>query len=159
MPDSLKILKLIGRREFVDFPELNLFALEGKIDTGAYTSALHCHDIEVRNINGKPTLCFFLLDPLHPEYNDQEHKFTDFIQKTIKSSMGDVEERYIIRTLVILGGKKIRTAISLTDRGTMRYPVLIGRKMIKNKFIIDVKELHTGGFALSKAFPYLRDKN
>jgi hypothetical protein len=150
-------LKLIGRREFVDFPELNLFALEGKIDTGAYTSALHCHDIEVRNINGKQTLCFYLLDPLHPEYNEQEHQFTDFTQKAIKSSSGDTEERYIIKTLIILGGKKIRTSISLTDRASMRYPVLIGRKMIKNKFIIDVKELHTKGFALSKAFPYLRD--
>ena len=152
-------LKLIGRREYVDFPELNLFGLEGKIDTGAYTSALHCHDIEVRNISGKQTLCFFLLDPLHPEYNEQEHRFTEFSQKTIKSSLGDVEERYIIKTLIILGGKKIRTAISLTHRGGMRYPVLIGRKMIKNKFIIDVKQIHTKGFALSKAFPYLRDKN
>jgi len=154
----LKKLKLIGRREYVDFSELDLFKLEAKIDTGAYTSALHCHDIEVREINGKQTLCFFLLDPLHPEYNDQEHRFTGFSKKTIKSSVGEAEERYIIKTLIKLGGKRIRTSISLTDRGGMRYPVLIGRKMIKNKFIIDVKEIHTGGFALSKAFPYLSNR-
>lgn len=150
-----KKLKLIGRREYVDFPELNLAGLEAKIDTGAYTSALHCHDIEVRNIGGRQTLCFFLLDPMHPEYNNQQHCFTEFTKKTIKSSSGEAEERYIIKTLIKLGRKRIRTNISLTDRGTMRYPVLIGRKMIKNKFIIDVLQLHTGGLVLSKAFPYL----
>lgn len=150
-----KKLKLIGRREYVDFPRLNLFKLEAKIDTGAYTSALHCHDIEVRKVNGVDTLCFFLLDPNHPEYNEQEHCFTEFSKKVIKSSTGEAEERFIIKTGIKLGRKNIITSISLTDRGSMRYPVLIGRKMIKNKFIIDVKQLHTGGLVLSKAFPYL----
>lgn len=148
-------LKLIGRREYVDFPELNLFRLEAKIDTGAYTAALHCHDISVRTIDGVPTLCFYLLDPNHPEYNDQEHRFTTFSRKTIKSSSGEAEERFIIKTLIRLGRKKIRTTISLTDRAGMRYPVLIGRKMIKSKFLIDAKQLHLGGLVLSKAFPYL----
>ncbi|HWY38283.1 MAG TPA: RimK/LysX family protein [Bacteroidia bacterium] len=149
-------LKLIGRREYVDLPELQITGMEAKVDTGAYTSALHCHDIEVRTINGKQTLCFYLLDPLHPEYNEKEHHFTDFYKKTIKSSSGEAEERYIIKTLILLGGKRVRTSISLTDRGGMRYPVLIGRKMIKNKFIIDVNQIHTSGLVLSKAFPYLR---
>ncbi|MGZ3867102.1 MAG: ATP-dependent zinc protease family protein [Bacteroidia bacterium] len=149
-------LKLIGRREYVDFPELQILKIEAKIDTGAYTSALHCHDIKVKEIKGKQILCFKLLDPLHPEYNEQEHFFEEFTKKTIKSSLGDAEERYIIKTLIKIGGKRVRTSISLTDRGSMRYPVLIGRKMIKSKFIIDVKQIHTGGLALSKAFPYLR---
>jgi hypothetical protein len=149
-------IKLIGRREYVDFPELNILGIEAKVDTGAYTSALHCHDIKVREIKGKQVLCFKLLDPFHPEYNEQEHYFENYTQKTIKSSLGDAEERYIIKTLIHIGGKKVRTSISLTDRGAMRYPVLIGRKMIKNKFIIDVNQIHTGGLAISKAFPYLR---
>ena len=148
-------LKLIGRREYIDFPELNISGLEAKIDTGAYTTALHCHDIEVREINGKQMLCFYLLDPMHPEFNDAEQQFENFTKKTIKNSSGEAEERFIIKTLVKLGHKNIRSAISLTDRGSMRYPVLIGRKMVKNKFIIDVNQIHTGGLALSKAFPYL----
>ena len=150
-----KKLKLIGRREYVDFPELNIFLIEAKIDTGAYTSALHCHDISVKEINGKQTLCFKLLDPFHPEYNEHEQHFTAFTKKQIKSSSGEAEERYIIKTLIKIGGKKIRTSISLTDRGGMRYPALIGRKMIKNKFIIDVNRLNLRGLVLSKAFPYL----
>jgi hypothetical protein len=150
-------LKLIGRREFVDFPLLHISGIEAKIDTGAYTSALHCHNISVKKINRKDILCFYLLDPLHPEYNSQEQRFETFSRKLIKSSSGEAEERYIIKTVIRIGKKKIRTSISLTDRGGMRYPVLIGRKMIKKKFIIDVSQLHTGGLVLSKAFPYLRN--
>ena len=52
MPKTKRI-KLIGRREYVDFPELNIFKVEAKIDTGAYTSALHCHDISLKEIEGK----------------------------------------------------------------------------------------------------------
>src|ERR1700757_5214882 len=147
---STKKIKLIGRREYVDFPELNIFKVEAKIDTGAYTSALHCHDIGIKEIDGKKVLCFKLLDETHPEYNEQEHRFEDFIQKNIKSSSGEAELRYIIKTLLIIGRKRIRTAVSLTDRGNMRYPVLIGRKMIKNKFIIDVAKINTGGLFFSK---------
>ena len=138
-------LKLIGRREYVDFPELNIFRIEAKIDTGAYTSALHCKDIKIKQMNGKDVLCFKLLDETHPEYNEQEHCFEDFIQKNIKSSSGEKELRYVIKTLIVIGSKRIRTTVSLADRANMRYPVLIGRKMIKNKFIIDVAKLHTGG--------------
>ncbi|MFL5752389.1 MAG: ATP-dependent zinc protease [Bacteroidia bacterium] len=146
--DLLKLkskTRLIGRREYVDFPELNVFGIEAKIDTGAYTSALHCHDVKVKNLEGSPTLCFKLFDPTHPEYNEQEHRFQHFTIKTIKNSFGEAEERFVIRTIVSIGKKKIRCAISLTDRVNMRYPVLIGRKMIKNKFIIDVGKIHTGG--------------
>ncbi len=143
-------IRLIGRREFVDFPELGMFNIEAKIDTGAYTTALHCHDIEEREINGKATLCFKLLDPSHPEYNEQEHQFTHFSKKIIKSSSGETEERYIISTLVRMAKKNIRCKISLTDRASMRYPILIGRKLLKNKFIIDVANIHTGGLLKQK---------
>lgn len=151
MPEVNK-LKIIGRREYVDFPLLGITSIESKIDTGAYTSTLHCHDIYVKSINNMPTLFFKLLDPSHTKYNEQEQSTTAFTQKHIKSSSGEVEERFIIRTLIVLGGKKIRTSISLTDRASMRYPVLIGRKMIKNKFIINVNLIHTGGFDITKAF-------
>ena len=136
----LKVGVTLGETEIV----------EAKIDTGAYTSAMHCQDIAVKEIGGKQILYFKLLDETHPEFNEQEHHFENFIQKNIKSSSGETELRYIIKTLLIIGHKKIRTAVSLTDRGNMRYPVLIGRKMIKNKFIIDVAQIHTNGILLSK---------
>ena len=53
-----------------------------------------------------------------------------------------MEERFIIKTLIILGNKKIRSSISLTNRDHMRYPVLIGRRILKGRFLIDVSKLH-----------------
>ena len=137
-----KIKNTIGRREKVSFPDLGLFNIEAKIDTGAYTTALHCHDILLEPTSSNPVLFFKLLDPTHPEYNEQEHRFADFSKKEIKNSFGDLEERYIIKTKVKIGNKTINTLISLTDRGNMRYPVLIGRKLLKNRFIVDISEIY-----------------
>jgi len=130
---------IIGRRENVDFPELNLFGIAAKMDTGAYTTALHCRDIKEE----KGVLYFKLLDPSHPEYNNQEFSFKEYKQKGIKNSFGEVENRYIIKTVVKIGRKKIKALISLSDRANMRYPVLIGRKLLKNRFIVDVSLINT----------------
>src|ERR1700733_14865226 len=100
----MKMLKeklTIGRRETIDFPELGLYGITAKIDTGAYTTALHCHDI--REENG--VLYFKLLDPTHPDYDQQEQKFPDYFQKEIKNSFGEIEKRYIIKTIVKIGNK------------------------------------------------------
>ncbi len=129
---------LIGRREEVDFPDLGLFGITAKIDTGAYTTALHCHNIHEKD----GVLHFKLLDPSHPEYNEQDQKFAAYSQKEIKNSFGEIENRYIIKTFIRIGCKRIKAIISLSDRGKMRYPVLIGRKLLKNRFIIDVSLLN-----------------
>jgi hypothetical protein len=143
---------VVGRREFVDFPELGMKNIEAKVDTGAYTCAMHCHDITERLVDGKMALCFYLLDPSHEEYNQTEHCFFDYFRKKIKSSSGEMEERFIIKTVIKLGRRKIKTTISLTDRGNMRYPMLLGRRMLKSKFVVDVARIHTGGILLGKAF-------
>jgi hypothetical protein len=137
MPDT-KIKLTIGRRETIDFPELGLMGITAKIDTGAYTTALHCHDIREKN----GILYFKLLDPTHSDYTEKEQKFTDYFQKEIKNSFGETEKRYMIKTIIKIGSKRIKSLISLTDRGTMRYPVLLGRKILKNRFIVDVTLLN-----------------
>lgn len=138
-------IRIIGRREFVDFPQLKLFSIEAKIDTGAYTSAIHCKDITIKTINNTQVLCFKLLDDTHPEYSEQTHEFADFFKKKIKNSFGEMEERFIIKTPIKLGKKNILTTLSLSDRENMRYPVLIGRRLLKGKFIVDVNRIHTKG--------------
>lgn len=129
---------LIGRRENIDFPGLGLFGITAKIDTGAYTTALHCHDIHLEKEEGKDVLCFKLLDPTHPEYNEKEQRFYDFKEKEIKNTSGIPEKRFVIKTKVKLAGRIIKSLISLTDRGNMRYPVLIGRRLLRNRFVVDV---------------------
>jgi hypothetical protein len=150
MKKSKNKIRLIGRREFVDFPELKIFSVEAKMDTGAYTSSVHCSDITIKIVNNKPALCFKLLDNSHPEFSKQTHQFFDFCQKKIKNSFGEMEERYIIKTTIKIGKKTIRTTLSLSDRENMRYPVLIGRRLLKGKFLIDVNKIHTGGLRIDK---------
>lgn len=143
-------MRLIGRREFVDFPELNLAGLEAKMDTGAYTSAIHCSRIYVATKDNKETLCFKIPNSNPSEQSTTLYEMENFGRKIIKNSFGEVEERYIIKTKVKLGKKTILTTISLSDRESMRFPVLIGRRFLKGNFIVDVNRDHTGGLLFKK---------
>lgn len=130
-------LLIIGRIEKVDIPNWNIHGIEAKIDTGAYTSSLHCHcitpiaDDKVR---------FNILDPSHEEYNDKTFELPIFKKKKVKSSNGMSEERIIIRTTLVLANKKFKAQLSLTDRSAMRYPLLIGRKLLSGHFLVDVSK-------------------
>lgn len=139
---KIKPLLLIGRREFVGFPLLGLAKVEAKVDTGAYTTALHCHSITEKVKDHKKHLCFKVLDPGHPAYVDREFCFENYEKRAIKNSFGDAEDRFIIKTFLKLGNRKVNTTISLTDRANMKYPVLIGRRFLKGKFIVDVAGVH-----------------
>lgn len=137
----MKRLTLVGRREYITIAELGLYNVIAKIDTGAYTAALHCNQIEEREINGEKKLFFTVLDPSHSDFNSHEYCFADYWKKSIKNSFGETENRFVISTLINIGNRKIRLRISLTNRGAMRYPVLIGRRLLKNKFIVDVSKV------------------
>src|SRR6187431_428622 len=139
-------IKLIGRREFVGFPDLAILNIEAKIDTGAYTSSLHCENITVNYENSKPILYFTI-----QLQEEKTYRFEEFTQKKIKNSFGEMEERFVIKTHVSIGRKKILSSISLSNRDNMRYPVLIGRRVLKGKFLIDANQIHTGGISLKKA--------
>jgi hypothetical protein len=148
MQSEKDILRLIGRREFVDFPTLGISGIEAKIDTGAYTSSLHCDSISIGQSSGKTVLRFTVKFQNEKDAEIREYVFDEFSRKKIKNSFGEMEERYIIKTIIKIGQKSILSRLSLTNRGNMRYPVLIGRKPLKGKFLIDVKAVHLGGKAL-----------
>jgi hypothetical protein len=159
MPTKKHRIRLIGRREFVDFPALNLKGVEAKIDTGAYTSSLHCIHIEEKNMEGTPTLFFTVALETANGFENKEYTFTDFSTKNIKNSFGEMEERYIIKTILKIGRKNIRASISLSNRWNMRYQVLIGRKPLQGKFLVDVKRIHLGGIKASIALKQLNQTN
>ncbi|MCA9731514.1 ATP-dependent zinc protease [candidate division KSB1 bacterium] len=133
-----KIKKVIGRRDKADFPELHLINVDVKIDTGAYSSSIHCHNINISEENGKTFVKFNLLDPDHPEYNEKEYVLPVSKQKIVKSSIGVAENRVFIKTKIKLFNRLYPIELSLADRSNMRYPVLIGRKVLKKRFVVDV---------------------
>lgn len=127
----------IGRKDKASFPELGLKHIDIKIDTGAYTSAIHCHKITLKKIEGKEILVFSLLDPSHPQYDKKEITTDSFYEKRIKNSFGNSEKRFVIKTNIKLFGKTYPIELSLSERGEMRFPILIGRRFLMGKFVVN----------------------
>lgn len=133
-------MKVIGRNDKVDFPELLLADVAIKVDTGAYTSTIHSHAIHEVEKEGEKYLEFKLLDPTHPQFNDLVFKVKDYSVKRVKSSFGDMEERFIIQTKIRIFGEEHPIALSLSNRGDMKYPILLGRKFINKRFVVDTSQ-------------------
>lgn len=139
MPKDLSKIT-IGHNDKIDLPEMNLLNIDAKIDTGADGSSIHCHHIKIIRRKGIRMLHFILLDPTHKDYNNRSFYFDEFKQRSIKNSFGDSEKRYIIKTQVLIFGKKMLTEFSLSYRGNLTYPILLGKKFLYRKFIVDVSK-------------------
>lgn len=129
-------MKFLGRYDRVDLPELGLSDIHAKIDTGAYTCSLHCQTAGV--VDGK--LQFVLLDEEHPEFTGLKFTFGNFEKRDIKNSFGEVEKRFVIITSIRIFNEEIMCEFSLCNRGSLKFPILIGRKILRNRFLIDVKK-------------------
>jgi hypothetical protein len=129
-------MRVLGRYDRVDMPDLGLFNIHAKVDTGAYTCCLHCRRAEI--VDGK--LEFILLDEEHPEFTGMRFVFNQFERKDIKNSFGEVERRFVITTTIRIFNEDIIAEFSLSNRGSLKFPILIGRKILRDRFLIDVKK-------------------
>ena len=128
--------KVIGAFEQVSFPDFKLTGVTAKIDTGAYTGALHCTKIEETKTKTKKTLRFSPFD--HPEVTITTHEYRT---THMRSSNGVDEKRFVINTVIEIYGEKYPIILSLADRSAMKWPVLIGRRFLrKNHFLVDVHQ-------------------
>ncbi|WP_424492587.1 ATP-dependent zinc protease [Salinimicrobium sp. GXAS 041] len=127
--------RMIGRYDRADFPDLHLNDISVKVDTGAYTSSIHCDNITEEEGVLK---CTFL-DEEHPLYNGREFTFTDYDIVFVKSSNGMVQKRYQIQTKITIFDRTYKISLSLSARQEMRFPVLLGRKFLTKKFIVDTE--------------------
>ncbi len=130
--------KIIGRLEYIDLPDFGLKNIVAKIDTGAYNGAIHTNGVVEKEVDGKMVIEFSLLDERHPEFREDIYQVDDFEKRKVKNSNGDVELRYVVPTKIFLAGHEIPVKLSLSNRKSLRYPVLLGRKIIKNLFVVDV---------------------
>lgn len=123
--------RLIGRIEIVDLPELGLYDIPAKIDTGAETSVLHCDQFEIFEKDGHRYIRCTIQG--HPDFTFLIHR-----ERVVKSSFGQSETRHIFITKIKLFGKLFDIKLSVRDRSSMSYPMLLGRNFISGKFIVDV---------------------
>lgn len=135
--------RTIGYKDFVDFPILKCRNVACKIDTGAYTSSIHCNQIRIIVDENKiEWLSFHLLDDSHPAYNETEFRTSSFKTKAVRSSNGEQEVRFLIVAVLRLFGRSFEAEFTLADRGDMRFPVLLGRKLLKKRFIVDTARIN-----------------
>lgn len=127
--------KTIGCIERVDFPAYGIRGVWAKVDTGAYSGALHCTNIRVvrRGILRTRVLKFSPLDGAPQET-------TDFMSTYVRSATGHRVRRHVVDTQVAINGKSYPIRIGLSDRSDMKRPVLLGRRFLReNDITVDVR--------------------
>jgi hypothetical protein len=135
----MKTKPIIGWREHIDLPELGIFSLNAKIDTGARTSVLHViKAIPFQKPDGSEWL------ELHIPAVGSEGRSQDIVcempscgKRRVKSSSGHLDERYVLNTTLRLGSIEGKIEITLTNRMSMRYSMLLGRTALRSHFLID----------------------
>lgn len=139
-----KQIPIIGWREWLVLSDLNICKIKAKVDTGARTSALHAFWVDAYEKNHQPWIRF----AIHPlQYN------TDLVvecdapvkdRRMVTDSGGHKQRRYVIETMVNMGSRAFSAELTLTDRDTMRFRMLLGRTAIKGRFLVDssVSYLH-----------------
>jgi glutathione synthase/RimK-type ligase-like ATP-grasp enzyme len=148
-------IETIGTVELVDFPELSIQDVPAKVDTGADNSAIWASDIMLE----EGVLSFTVFGQGSRYYTGNKIQTKNFRTTSVKNSFGHAEFRYKVSFLVAIGNRRIRTWFTLSDRSGMTYPVLIGRKLLRNKYVVDVSKhsIH-GGRASKKSVLILSSK-
>ena len=129
----------IGRLEYIELPRLGVAKVQAKMDTGAYRSAIHYQKLKLRTVDDRTELVVtFSMGRKRPIM-----VFKQFGQVLVKSSTGQLTERYLITTMVKLNGHSVKTQFTLYDRSDMKHQVLLGRKFLRGRFIVDVAKKNT----------------
>lgn len=131
---------IIGRKDVVTFPSFELANVPVKIDSGAYSSSMHCSSIQIVVIDGKNCLEVIFLDVNTPGYTGKVERFHEFKRKIVKSSNGVAQERFFIKGSISLFHQTFETHFSLTQRTGLKNPILLGRRLLNKRFFIDTSK-------------------
>ena len=140
-----KTPRTIGWREWVALPALRIAKIKAKIDSGARTSALHAYYMEETTENGRRCVRF----GIHPNQRDSRtriHCRAEVLdERDVTDSGGHQERRLVILTPVVLGDRCWPIEITLTNRDTMRFRMLLGRAAIRRRYLIDPSASYRAG--------------
>lgn len=126
---------VLGRVEVVNFPRVDVLNVPARVDTGAKTSAIWATGIKLDE-QGKLHYKLFGKGSVH--YTGRDLIASSYEETVVSSSIGIIQKRYKVKLTISIGGKKIRAAFTLADRSKQVYPILIGRNILRAKFIVDV---------------------
>ncbi|MEC7839236.1 MAG: ATP-dependent zinc protease [Chlamydiota bacterium] len=127
----------IGWQEWVALPHLHLPAIKAKIDTGAKTSSIHAFDIEPYK-RGKQQYVKFMIHPLQSDNEIDIICHAPVIDiRGVMSSNAIIEQRYVIKSPLVLANQKWDIELTLSNRDPLRFRMLLGREALRSKVLID----------------------
>lgn len=127
----------IGWREWLSLPDIGVPHIKAKIDTGARTSALHAFDIETYTEKGVE-MVWFAIHPIQKRSDIvHECRCELYDQRWVSDSGGHREKRYVIQTNIEMAGQVWPIEMTLTNRDTMKFRMLLGRTAMKGRFLVD----------------------
>ncbi len=128
---------VLGWREWVALPELGIPWIKAKVDTGARTSALHAFALERFTADGRAKVRF-LVHPFQHDDRTRVECVADIVEERVVSdSGGHRERRPVIHAMVMIGPEARTIEVTLTDRDTMRFRMLLGRTAMRGRYLVD----------------------
>lgn len=141
----------LGWREWCSLPDLGIPAIKAKVDTGAKTSCLHTFGIEPYAEAGVNYVRF----NVHPLQKNSalvlECRAAVKDEREVSDSGGHKEMRYIIETTMLIGDKKRLIEMSLTNRDSMRFRMLLGRRAMEENTLVDPAASYLNGRLRAKS--------
>ena len=141
---SAETKRVIGWREWVQLPDLGVVEMKAKVDTGADNSSLHAFNVERIERDGAEYVRF----EIHPKQRSKKPTILCeaplAMEKKVKNPGGRTELRPVIRTRVVVAGEEIEALVNLTSRDEMGFRMLLGRRAVRSRFVIDPGRSYLG---------------
>jgi hypothetical protein len=135
---------VIGWREWVQLPDLGVFETKAKVDTGADNSSLHAFNVERFQLDGVDYIRF----EVHPKQRSKKPSIQCeaplATERMVKNPGGRSELRPVIRTRVVVAGVTMDALVNLTSRDEMGFRMLLGRRTVRTKFVVDPGRSYLG---------------